>query len=50
MSKLKATTIYLDSESKAFLEYKVSLGFKVSSYIRFLLSEAHKKEQGGEKR
>ncbi len=46
MNRLKPRTIYLDADSEAFLLSKISSGFKASSYIRFLLHEAQKKEAG----
>jgi hypothetical protein len=47
--KLKSLTIYVDEQAYTFLKYKVSEGFKISSYIRFLVREALQKEQGGKK-
>jgi hypothetical protein len=45
VTKLKSRTIYLDSYAESYLLYKVKMGFKVSSYIRYLISEARKREQ-----
>lgn len=45
MSKLrKHLIVYIDDDIAKFLKEKVDNGFKISSYIRFLVNEARKKE------
>ena len=43
--KVKPISIYLDADCLTFLKGKVENGYKMASYLRYLIHEAIKREE-----
>ena len=44
--RVKPISVYLDADCLAFLKGKVENGYKMASYLRYLIHEAIKREGG----